>query len=179
MLYKNPSRQLTKTHNGFTLIELLLVISITAIVVATAVSSSSQMASQQRVKSAANEFKGAVKLARSEARKRRRTTSVAPGGNSNSRAGLFSRGWEVYYLIPGSSERQLLAKHSINNGTINVSSDGRWFAFSSPYGKLMNGIGMDPKELCFSDSAGSSNAMRYRVTIHQASSVDVTEVESC
>ena len=70
MRYKNPSRYLTKTHSGFTLIELLVVISIAAIIMAIAVPSFNQLVGQQRVKAAANDFKSAVALARSEARKK-------------------------------------------------------------------------------------------------------------
>ena len=69
MAYKNPSENLTKPHNGFTLIELLVVIGIAAILVSIAVPNFSQMVGQQRVKAAATNFKGAVALARSEARK--------------------------------------------------------------------------------------------------------------
>jgi len=83
MRYKNPTRYLTKTHSGFTLIELLVVISIAAILVSLAVPNFSQMVGQQRVKAAANDFKSAVALARSEARKTGLNTSIRQIGKTS------------------------------------------------------------------------------------------------
>ena len=87
MRYKNPSRYLTKTHSGFTLIELLVVISIAAIIMAIAVPSFNQLVGQQRVKAAANDFKSAVALARSEARKTGLNTSIRQIGKTSKTSG--------------------------------------------------------------------------------------------
>ena len=99
MRYKNPSRYLTKTHSGFTLIELLVVISIAAIIMAIAVPSFNQLVGQQRVKAAANDFKSAVALARSEARKTGLNTSIRQIGKTSVTGGSWEKmsdGWHVY-----------------------------------------------------------------------------------
>ena len=125
MRHKNSSRHLTKTHSGFTLIELLVVISIAAIIMAIAVPSFSQLVGQQRVKAAANDFKSAVALARSEARKRDVNTSIRPIGKTESPWGTVDDGWYVYYNDDGTMKTVL--EHQLESGSIQVTGGNAGF----------------------------------------------------
>ena len=181
VLYKNPSRQLIKTHNGFTLIELLVGISIVAVLVSLSVSGFSQMVSQQRGKSAMNEFRSAVKFARSEARKRDNNIYLAPLNSPNDVETNFAGGWEVYYKVAGG--RESLKTHSIEPDTIDVTSGGGnhgEFYFAKRSGRLTYdaSISATTKELCFTGSGASSNSS-YKVTINQVMTTDLDEKTTC
>jgi type IV fimbrial biogenesis protein FimT len=174
MRYKNPSRYLTKTHSGFTLIELLVVISIAAIIMAIAVPSFNQMVGQQRVKAAANDFKSAVALARSEARKRGVNTSIRPIGKTGIPWGTVDDGWYVYYN-DGSTMKTVL-EHQLESGSIQVTGGNAGFDLLGGTGRL--GVGIE-ETICFEDSNNTSNIPAYIVSVNQAGFVVVTESASC
>jgi type IV fimbrial biogenesis protein FimT len=174
MRYKNPSRYLTKTHSGFTLIELLVVISIAAIIMAIAVPSFNQLVGQQRVKAAANDFKSAVALARSEARKRGVNTSIRPIGKTGIPWGTVDDGWYVYYN-DGSTMKTVL-EHQLESGSIQVTGGNAGFDLLGGTGRL--GVGIE-ETICFEDSNNTSNIPAYIVSVNQAGFVVVTESASC
>ena len=174
MRYKNPSRYLTKTHSGFTLIELLVVISIAAIIMAIAVPSFNQLVGQQRVKAAANDFKSAVALARSEARKRGVNTSIRPIGKTGIPWGTVDDGWHVYYNDGGTMKTVL--EHQLESGSIQVTGGNAGFYLLGGTGRL--GFGIE-KTICFEDSNNNSNIPAYIVSVNQAGFAVVTESASC
>ena len=187
MRYKNPSRYLTKTHSGFTLIELLVVISIAAIIMAIAVPSFNQLVGQQRVKAAANDFKSAVALARSEARKTGLNTSIRQIGKTsqtlkdpdNPLEGKswkkMSDGWHVFNksndTVDISLVRQLEAssiklKGNARKGLVLAGKTGRVNENKS-------------KKICFKDASNNSDIPVYTVYINKAGSATVKESASC
>ena len=174
MRHKNSSRQLTKTHNGFTMIELLVVISIAAIIITIAGPNFSQMVSKQSVKAAANDFKSAVALARSEARKRGVKTSIRPIGKTGSPWGTVDNGWHIYYNDGGTMKTVL--EHQLESGSIQVSGDKDGFDLLGGTGRL--GVGVEGI-ICFEDSNNTSNVPAYIVSVNQAGFVVVTESASC
>ena len=174
MRHKNSSRHLTKTHNGFTLIELMVVIAIAAIIMTIAVPSFAQLVGQQRVKAAANDFKSAVALARSEARKRGVNTGIRPIGKTGSPWGTVDDGWHVYY-IDGSTMKTVL-EHQLESGSITVTGDSAGFYLLGGTGRL--GFGIE-KTICFEDSNNTSNIPAYIVSVNQAGFAVVTESASC
>ena len=174
MRHKNSSRQLTKTHNGFTMIELLVVISIAAIIITIAGPNFSQMVSKQSVKAAANDFKSAVALARSEARKRGVKTSIRPIGKTGSPWGTVDNGWHIYYNDGGTMKTVL--EHQLESGSIQVSGDNAGFYLLGGTGRL--GFGIE-ETICFEDSNNTSNIPAYIVSVNQAGFVVVTESASC
>ena len=176
MRHKNSSRQLTKTHNGFTMIELLVVISIAAIIITIAGPNFSQMVSKQSVKAAANDFKSAVALARSEARKRGVKTSIRPIGKTGSPWGTVDDGWHVYY-IDGSTMKTVL-EHQLESGSITVTGNSAGFYLLGKTGSLEEKWGFE-KIICFSNSNNSSDITKYTVTVNQSGSAVITESESC
>ena len=179
MLYKNPSRQLTKTHNGFTLIELLVVIGIAAILVSIAVPNFSQMVGQQRVKAAATNFKGAVALARSEARKTGLNTSIRQIGKTSDTMGegesweKMSDGWHVYNKPNGTATIKLA--HKIEAGSIELTGHDEGLVLVGKTGRVEN---EETKELCFSDVNSSNNVTEYCVFVNKAGSAVITEPET-
>ena len=178
MRYKNPSRYLTKTHSGFTLIELLVVISIAAIIMAIAVPSFNQLVGQQRVKAAANDFKSAVALARSEARKRGVNTSIRQIGKTSVTGGSWEKmsdGWHVFNkpndTVDISLVRQLEAssiklKGNAKKGLVLAGKTGRVNENKS-------------KKICFKDASNNSDIPVYTVYINKAGSATVKESASC
>ena len=180
MRYKNPSRYLTKTHSGFTLIELLVVIGIAAIMMTIAVPSFAQMVAQQRVKAAANDFKSAVALARSEARKTGLNTNIRQIGKTSKTDGSWetmSDGWHVYYM--GGEGPITLATHQLGSGSVQVAganSDG--FYLLGKTGALNKQYGAE-KTICFEDSNDNNYIPAYTVTVNQAGSAVVTKSISC
>ena len=174
MRHKNSSRQLTKTHNGFTMIELLVVISIAAIIITIAGPNFSQMVSKQSVKAAANDFKSAVALARSEARKRGVKTSIRPIGKTGSPWGTVDNGWHIYYNDGGTMKTVL--EHQLESGSIQVAGGNAGFDLLGGTGRL--GFGIE-KTICFKDSNNTSNIPAYIVSVNQAGFAVVTESASC
>ena len=174
MRHKNSSRQLTKTHNGFTMIELLVVISIAAIIITIAGPNFSQMVSKQSVKAAANDFKSAVALARSEARKRGVKTSIRPIGKTGSPWGTVDNGWHIYYNDGGTMKTVL--EHQLESGSIQVTGGNAGFDLLGGTGRL--GVGIE-ETICFEDSNNTSNIPAYIVSVNQAGFVVVTESASC
>ena len=178
MRYKNPSRYLTKTHSGFTLIELLVVISIAAIIMAIAVPSFNQLVGQQRVKAAANDFKSAVALARSEARKTGLNTSIRQIGKTSDTGGSWEKmrdGWHVFNepndTVDISLVRQLEAssiklKGNAKKGLVLAGKTGRVNENKS-------------KKICFKDASNNSDIPVYTVYINKAGSATVKESASC
>ena len=178
MRYKNPSRYLTKTHSGFTLIELLVVISIAAIIMAIAVPSFNQLVGQQRVKAAANDFKSAVALARSEARKTGLNTSIRQIGKTSVTGGSWEKmsdGWHVFNkpndTVDISLVRQLEAssiklKGNAKKGLVLAGKTGRVNDNKS-------------KKICFKDASNNSDIPVYTVYINKAGSATVKESASC
>ena len=174
MRHKNSSRRLTKTHNGFTMIELLVVISIAAIIITIAGPNFSQMVSKQSVKAAANDFKSAVALARSEARKRGVNTSIRPIGKTGIPWGTVDDGWYVYYN-DGSTMKTVL-EHQLESGSIQVTGGNAGFDLLGGTGRL--GVGIE-ETICFEDSNNTSNIPAYIVSVNQAGFVVVKESASC
>ena len=178
MRYKNPSRHLTKTHNGFTLIELMVVIAIAAIIMTIAVPSFAQMVGQQRVKAAANDFKSAVALARSEARKTGLNTSIRQIGKTSVTGGSWEKmsdGWHVFNkpndTVDISLVRQLEAssiklKGNAKKGLVLAGKTGRVNENKS-------------KKICFKDASNNSDIPVYTVYINKAGSATVKESASC
>ena len=178
MRYKNPSRYLTKTHSGFTLIELLVVISIAAIIMAIAVPSFNQLVGQQRVKAAAKDFKSAVALARSEARKTGLNTSIRQIGKTSVTGGSWEKmsdGWHVFNkpndTVDISLVRQLEAssiklKGNAKKGLVLAGKTGRVNENKS-------------KKICFKDASNNSDIPVYTVYINKAGSATVKESASC
>ena len=160
--------------DGFTLIELLVVISIAAIIMAIAVPSFNQLVGQQRVKAAANDFKSAVALARSEARKRGVNTSIRPIGKTGRPWGTVDDGWHVYYN-DGSTMKTVL-EHQLESGSIQVAGGNAGFDLLGGTGRL--GFGIE-KTICFKDSNNTSNIPAYIVSVNQAGFAVVTESASC
>ena len=181
VLYKNPSRQLTKTHNGFTLIELLVVIGIAAILVSIAVPNFSQMVGQQRVKAAATNFKGAVALARSEARKTGLNTSIRQIGKTSDTMGegesweKMSDGWHVYNKPNGTATIKLA--HKIEAGSINLKGNAKkGLVLAGKTGRINE---EKLKEICFEDANNNSDISAYTIYVNKAGSAVITESETC
>ena len=181
VLYKNPSRQLTKTHNGFTLIELLVVIGIAAILVSIAVPNFSQMVGQQRVKAAATNFKGAVALARSEARKTGLNTSIRQIGKTSDTMEQgeswekMSDGWHVFTKESGTVTIKLA--HKIEAGSINLKGNAKkGLVLAGKTGRINE---EKPREICFEDANNNSDISAYTVYVNKAGSAVITESETC
>ena len=182
MAYKNPSGNLTKPHNGFTLIELLIVIGIAAILVSIAVPNFSQMVSQQRVKAAATNFKIAIALARSEARKtglktyirQIDKTSKTPNATGKGESWKkMSDGWHVYNNKSGKVTIKLA--HKIEAGSIELTGHDKGLVLVGKTGRVEN---EETKELCFSDVNSSNNVTEYCVFVNKAGSAVITEPET-
>ncbi len=133
-----------------------------------------QMVGQQSVKAAANDFKSAVALARSEARKRGVKTSIRPIGKTGSPWGTVDNGWHVYYNDGGTMKTVL--EHQLESGSIQVSGNKDGFDLLGGTGRL--GVGVEGT-ICFEDSNNTSNVPAYIVSVNQAGSAVVTESASC
>jgi type II secretion system protein H len=189
MRYKNPSRYLTKTHSGFTLIELLVVISIAAIIMAIAVPSFNQMVGQQRVKAAANDFKSAVALARSEARKTGLNTSIRQIGKTSKTPKTpntadtdqswekMSDGWHVYNKPNGSTGTvDISLVRPLDASSIKLDGDNKGLVLAGKTGRINED---ESKEICFEDANNNSDVSAYTVYINKAGSATVKESASC
>ena len=175
---KIKSSSIGGSSSGFTLIELLVVIAVAAILLSIAVPSYSNFVNQQRVETAANAFKNAVALARSEAQKRGKNASIRPiDQTSNAVAGPLAGGWHTYY-VPQGNVRTTVATHRLESGSIKVTANGSYFYFSGKTGRLATQWGTE-KTICFSDFNNSSNITKYVVTINQAGSADVKKSAVC
>ena len=184
MAYKNPSGNLTKPHNGFTLIELLIVIGIAGILVSIAVPNFSQMVSQQRVKAAATNFKIAIALARSEARKtglktyirQIDKTSKTPNATGKGESWKkMSDGWHVYYKESGTVTIKLA--HKIEAGSINLKGNAKkGLVLAGKTGRINE---EKPRQICFEDANNNSDISAYTVYVNKAGSAVITESETC
>ena len=188
MRYKNPSRYLTKTHSGFTLIELLVVISIAAIIMAIAVPSFNQLVGQQRVKAAANDFKSAVALARSEARKTGLNTSIRQIGKTSKTPQTpntadtdqswekMSDGWHVYNK-PNDTTVDISLVRQLDASSIKLKGNARkGLVLAGKTGRVNEN---KPKKICFKDANNNSDIPAYTVYINKAGSATVKESASC
>ena len=189
MRYKNPSRYLTKTHSGFTLIELLVVISIAAIIMAIAVPSFNQLVGQQRVKAAANDFKSAVALARSEARKTGLNTSIRQIGKTSKTPKTpntadtdqswekMSDGWHVYNKPNGSTGTvDISLVRPLDASSIKLDGDNKGLVLAGKTGRINED---ESKEICFDDANNNSDVSAYTVYVNKAGSATVKESASC
>ena len=186
MRYKNPSRYLTKTHSGFTLIELLVVISIAAIIMAIAVPSFNQLVGQQRVKAAANDFKSAVALARSEARKTGLNTSIRQIGKTSKTPNTadtdqswekMSDGWHVYNKPNGSTGTvDISLVRPLDASSIKLDGDNKGLVLAGKTGRINED---ESKEICFEDANNNSDVSAYTVYVNKAGSATVKESASC
>ena len=189
MRYKNPSRYLTKTHSGFTLIELLVVISIAAIIMAIAVPSFNQLVGQQRVKAAANDFKSAVALARSEARKTGLNTSIRQIGKTSKTPKTpntadtdqswekMSDGWHVYNKPNGSTGTvDISLVRPLDASSIKLDGDNKGLVLAGKTGRINED---ESKEICFEDANNNSDVSAYTVYVNRAGSAVITKSDSC
>ena len=178
MRYKNPSRYLTKTHSGFTLIELLVVISIAAIIMAIAVPSFNQLVGQQRVKAAANDFKSAVALARSEARKTGLNTSIRQIGKTSVTGGSWEKmsdGWHVFNKPNDTVDISLVRQ--LEASSIKLKGNAKkGLVLAGKTGRVNEN---KPKKICFKDANNNSDIPAYTVYINKAGSAAVKESASC
>ena len=177
MRYKNPSRYLTKTHSGFTLIELLVVISIAAIIMAIAVPSFNQLVGQQRVKAAANDFKSAVALARSEARKTGLNTSIRQIGKTSVTGGSWEKmsdGWHVFNKPNDTVDISLVRQ--LEASSIKLDGDVKGLVLAGKTGRINED---ESKEICFEDANNNSDILAYCVCVNRAGSATVKESASC
>lgn len=178
MRHKNSSRHLTKPHNGFTLIELLVVIGIAAIVVTIAVPSFAQMVGQQRVKAAANDFKSAVALARSEARKTGLNSNIRQIGKTSKTGGSWKKmsdGWHVYNKKSGTVTIKLA--HKIEAGSIKLKGNAKkGLVLVGKTGRIR---GEKLRKICFEDANNNSDISAYTVYVNKAGSAVITESETC
>jgi type IV fimbrial biogenesis protein FimT len=179
MRYKNPSRYLTKTHSGFTLIELLVVISIAAIIMAIAVPSFNQMVGQQRVKAAANDFKSAVALARSEARKTGLNSNIRQIGKTSKTSGSWEKmsdGWHVYNK-PNDTTVDISLVRQLDASSIKLDGNARkGLVLAGKTGRVNEN---KSKKICFEDANNNSDIPAYTVYINKAGSAAVKESASC
>jgi prepilin-type N-terminal cleavage/methylation domain-containing protein len=178
MRYKNPSRYLTKTHSGFTLIELLVVISIAAIIMAIAVPSFNQMVGQQRVKAAANDFKSAVALARSEARKTGLNSNIRQIGKTSKTSGSWEKmsdGWHVYNK-PNDTTVDISLVRQLDASRIKLKGDAKGLVLAGKTGRVNEN---KSKKICFKDANNNSDIPAYTVYINKAGSATVKESASC
>ena len=189
MRHKNSSRHLTKTHSGFTLIELLVVISIAAIIMAIAVPSFNQLVGQQRVKAAANDFKSAVALARSEARKTGLNTSIRQIGKTSKTPKTpntadtdqswekMSDGWHVYNKPNGSTGTvDISLVRPLDASSIKLDGDNKGLVLAGKTGRINED---ESKEICFEDANNNSDVSAYTVYVNKAGSATVKESASC
>jgi len=173
---KINSSSIDGSSSGFTLIELLVVIAVAAILLSIAVPSYSDFVKQQRIGSAANAFKNAVALARSEARKRGENVAVRPIGWSSGSSLSLAEGWYVFYKTNPTTEITLLT-HQLDSGNFNVTGSGSGgFYFTKKTGRLGSG---PEKKICFSDSNNSSNVKKHTATINISGSAVITVSDSC
>lgn len=179
MRYKNPSRYLTKTHSGFTLIELLVVISIAAIIMAIAVPSFNQLVGQQRVKAAANDFKSAVALARSEARKTGLNSNIRQIGKTSKTSGSWEKmsdGWHVYNK-PNDTTVDISLVRQLDASSIKLDGNARkGLVLAGKTGRVNEN---KSKKICFEDANNNSDIPAYTVYINKAGSATVKESASC
>ena len=180
MRHKNSSRHLTKPHNGFTLIELLVVIGIAAIVVTIAVPSFAQMVGQQRVKAAANDFKSAVALARSEARKTGLNSNIRQIGKTSTTGGSWKKmsdGWHVYNKPNGPTGTvDISLVRQLDASSIKLDGDNKGLVLAGKTGRVNEN---KSKKICFKDASNNSDIPVYTVYINKAGSATVKESASC
>ena len=186
MRHKNSSRHLTKTHNGFTLIELMVVIAIAAIIMTIAVPSFAQLVGQQRVKAAANDFKSAVALARSEARKTGLNTSIRQIGKTsqtlkdpdNPLEGKswkkMSDGWHVFNKSNDTVDISLVRQ--LEASSIKLDGDVKGLVLAGKTGRINED---ESKEICFEDANNNSDIPAYTVYVNRAGSAVITKSDSC
>lgn len=158
---------------GFTLLELLIVISIAGILLGITVPSYSNLVSQKRVEAAANSFKSAVALARSESRKRGKNVNIRPIGWAGNNALTLAQGWEVYYQESGT---QVVMRQERPSGNLLVGGTGsKGFYLAGKTGRLGSGA---EKIACFSVS-NNSDIADYMVTVNQSGVANKSTSSSC
>lgn len=159
--------------DGFTLLELLIVTSIAGILLSVTVSSYSNLVSQKRVEAAANSFKSAVALARSESRKRGKNVNLRPIGWLGNNALTLAEGWEVYYQESGT---QVVMRQERPSGNLLVGGTGsKGFYLVGKTGRLGSGT---EKKACFSIS-NISDITNYTVTVNQSGVANKSTSDSC
>ena len=159
--------------DGFTLLELLIVISIAGILLSITVPSYSNLVSQKRVEAAANSFKSAVALARSESRKRGKNVNIRPIGWAGNNALTLAQGWEVYYQESGT---QVVMRQERPSGNLLVGGTGsKGFYLAGKTGRLGSGA---EKIACFSVS-NDDNITKYSVIVNQLGVPNKSTSSSC
>jgi type IV fimbrial biogenesis protein FimT len=86
----------SKQLKGFSVIELMIVLSVAALLIATAVPSFTATIQNNRLVTQVNELHAGLSLARSEAVKRNRSVTVCRSSNGASCAGSWEDGWIVF-----------------------------------------------------------------------------------
>ena len=159
--------------DGFTLLELLIVTSIAGILLSVTVSSYSNLLSQKRVEAAANSFKSAVALARSESRKRGKNVNLRPIGWLGNNALTLAQGWEVYYQESGT---QVVMRQERPSGNLLVRGTGRkGFYLAGKTGRL----GSETEKIaCFSD-LNDDDITNYLVIVNQSGVANKTTLDTC
>ena len=158
---------------GFTLLELLIVISIAGILLSISIPSYRDLVNQKRVEAAANSFKSAVALARSESRKRGKNVNIRPIGWAGNNALTLAQGWEVYYQESGT---QVVMRQERPSGNLLVGGTGsKGFYLAGKTGRLGSGA---EKIACFSVS-NNSDITDYSVTVNQSGVANKSTSSSC
>ena len=159
--------------DGFTLLELLIVTSIAGILLSVTVSSYSNLLSQKRVEAAANSFKSAVALARSESRKRGKNVNIRPIGWAGNNALTLAQGWEVYYQESGT---QVVMRQERPSGNLLVGGTGsKGFYLAGKTGRLGSGA---EKIACFSVS-NEADVTTHSVIVNQSGVANKSTSTSC
>lgn len=135
-----------KNQTGFSLLELMAALAIIAILAAIAVPSFTEMISNNRILSQAQNMTNGLKLARSEAIKRGTAVSICPStdGTSCSATASLDAGWIIFIdnSNPGvvnAGERIITYRNQTGGGTVTASfGGGRLFLRFSSQGFLTN-----------------------------------------
>ena len=155
-----------------------MVISIAAIIMAIAVPSFNQMVGQQRVKAAANDFKSAVALARSEARKTGLNSNIRQIGKTSKTGGSWEKisdGWHVYNK-PNDTTVDISLVRQLDASSIKLDGDNKGFVLAGKTGRINED---ESKEICFEDANNNSDISAYTVYVNKAGSATVKESASC
>jgi len=153
------------------------VISIAAIIMAIAVPSFNQLVGQQRVKAAANDFKSAVALARSEARKTGLNTSIRQIGKTSVTGGSWEKmrdGWHVFNKPNDTVDISLVRQ--LEASSIKLDGDNKGLVLAGKTGRVNEN---KSKKICFKDASNNSDIPVYTVYINKAGSATVKESASC
>jgi type IV fimbrial biogenesis protein FimT len=140
-----------RTTRGFTLIELVVTMTVLAILAALAAPNFADFMRRNAVETQANEFLGALRLARSTAISQNRFVSICPSKNASAAepacedSNDFSVGW-IMYTSPASSavyastDKLVRVAQSVSNVSLIAQNEGKIITFSargsSPAGAL-------------------------------------------